>query len=82
MSHDGTCQEQAASYRLLAAGFRIQDHRSGNGAKSGTGTVVGTEDGAWGKLEKSQGAKKMEMLKKGPDESIQSKNEHCNTLTN
>lgn len=71
---------QATGYRLKDSGFRIQDHRSGNGAKSGTGTVVGTEDG--GKLEKSQGAKKMEMLKKGPDESIQSKDEHCNTLTN
>lgn len=53
---------QATGYRLKDSGFRIQDHRSGNGAKSGTGTVVGTEDG--GKLEKSQGAKKMEMLKK------------------
>lgn len=57
-------RQHPTGYWLQAAGFRIQDHRSGNGAKSGTGTVVGTEDGAWGKLEKSQGAKKMEMLKK------------------
>jgi len=26
---------------LQATGYRLQDHRTGNGAKSGTGAVVG-----------------------------------------
>lgn len=43
MSHDGTCQEQAASYRLLATGYWLQD----SGSRTTAAEMVQKADREW-----------------------------------